>query len=94
MKTSHLIGAAALIFASAGMTAAIAQPEWAPPADWGPGWHHWQEHRVAAANWEGPTWYDGPGEHHGWYQWNNNWYQHCGWRWRDEHRRDRDWRCY
>lgn len=91
MKTLRLIAAAgALSLAALGGASAMAQPGWAPPHEWGPGWRHWTG-RNYGHRWGGPAYFAGPGEHHGWYHWRGSWYQNCGWRtW---HRR-RQWNCY
>ncbi|MFD1612190.1 hypothetical protein ACFSCW_10290 [Sphingomonas tabacisoli] len=87
-KTGRNILIAAAAFAG---TAAMAQPAWAPPPDWGPGWSRW-EGRDYGPRWRGPAYYRGPGRHHGWYNWRGNYYQNCGWRWTRRH--VREWRCY
>ena len=92
MKATNLLGAAALVTASLAGTAAVAQPGWGYPQEWGTGRQEWRGRTVEGRGWDGPGWYNGPGEHHGWYHWNGGWYQHCGWRRGAGHRRD--WRCF
>lgn len=92
MKGVTWLGAAALAIATLSATPAASQPGWSPPSDWGTGWREWRGRDVERTGWSGPGWYNGPGEHHGWYHYNNSWYEHCGWRW-SHHRHDREWRC-
>jgi hypothetical protein len=58
--------------------------------DPGPGWTRWHDHRFGRG-WDGPNYFSGRGEHHGWYRWNNNYYRNCSWRGPDRHR---EWRCW
>jgi hypothetical protein len=92
MRMLKIAGAAALAVATLGASAAGAQPGWAPPPTWGPGWNHWEGHNYGH-RWAGPAYYTGEGEHHGWYHWHNAYYQNCGWRW-SHHHHEREWNCY
>jgi hypothetical protein len=58
----------------------------------GPGWYGYHE-RVYRTGWDGPRYYGEPGPHHGWYNYNNNYYQNCSYRW-TRHHRSREWRCW
>lgn len=59
----------------------------------GPGWSSYRERRVAGPGWDGPGYYDSPGEHYGWYRYNDDYYQNCSYRWTNHHR-NREWRCW
>jgi hypothetical protein len=95
MKVAYLLAAAGV--AAASLTV-VASPAPAQPIrvvigePHGPGWYRWHDRRVAARGWDGPAWYNGPGAHHGWYHWNNDYYQNCSWRWGARHRRS--WQCW
>ncbi len=75
--TTALVGG--FLTLSASKFAAEAHPVWAPPLEWGPGWHRWMGHHPLHPDWAGPVWFSGPGPRHGWYFFHDRWYRFCGW---------------
>jgi len=61
-----------------------------PPT--GPGWVTYHETHYTT-DWDGPRYYDHPGPHHGWYAWQDNYYEHCSYRITPEGHK-RDWHCW
>ena len=61
-----------------------------PPV--GAGWVTYHETHYAP-DWDGPRYYDHPGPHHGWYAWQDNYYEHCSYRITPEGHK-RDWHCW
>lgn len=61
-----------------------------PPT--GPGWVTYHETHYTT-DWDGPRYYDHPGPHHGWYAWQDNYYEHCSYRIMPDGRK-RDWHCW
>lgn len=94
MKIPSLLTAAGLAASSLVALApvpAVAQVSVTIGRPVGPGWYRWHERRVYAG---GPAYYDVRGPHYGWYNWNNDYYQNCSWRWVGRHHRQREWRCW
>lgn len=93
MKFTPLIAAAGVAVAAIASVPAPAETRTviAIGAPTGPGWISYRE-RGWHHGWDGPRYYDAAGPHHGWYNWNNNYYRNCSYRWGHRHRRD--WHCW
>ena len=96
MKFTPLIAAASVAVAAIASAPVQAQTETrtvvtvGAPA--GPGWVSYHE-RTYSHDWDGPRYYDTEGPHHGWYNYNNNYYQNCSYR-VTPHGHKRDWHCW
>jgi predicted amidohydrolase len=94
MKITPLIAAAGMAAASLGMAPAHSETRTviAVGAPVGPGWVAYHD-RGWHRGWDGPRYWDHDGPHRGWYNWHNNYYQNCSYRW-SHHRRVREWHCW
>jgi hypothetical protein len=93
MKFTPLIAAASVAIAAIASAPAPAQTRTVVTvgAPAGPGWVTYREHTYSH-DWDGPRYYDADGPHHGWYNYNNNYYQNCSYRHGRHHHRD--WQCW
>jgi len=91
MKTINMLAAIGVAASSLSLATPAPAQVRVVIGDPGPGWNRWHERRYDRA-WNGPAWYNGAGPHHGYYHWNNNYYQNCSWR--NGARRQREWRCW
>jgi len=95
MKITPLIAAASIAAVAAFTAPASAQRTVVsvtagPPV--GDGWVTYHETHYDH-DWDGPRYYDHEGPHHGWYSWNNGYYQNCSYR-ITPHGHKRDWHCW
>jgi hypothetical protein len=84
------IAAVATLSVPAGAQRTVVAVTAGPPE--GDGWVSYRETHYAT-DWDGPRYYDREGPHHGWYSWNNGYYQNCSYR-VTPHGHKRDWHCW
>ena len=94
MKIMPLLAAVGLVAAALSVPAAAQRTvvSVTTGAPTGPGWVTYHE-TTYPHDWDGPRYYTETGPHHGWYSWDNNYYEHCSYR-ITPHGHKRDWHCW